>query len=202
MKKETKNNLIIVSLLLLVIVSGLLGGMIGYNRAKAKCQTQTGTVSDTTWFTLTEEIPVPSPPDTVTKFVTKEVLVPLADVEIDTDVDSARVTLPFEQHHATLEDVAEVWYSGYQTKIDSAVVYRHVVTEIIKQPYEVTVAKEPVLTLDVGIGNHQWQTLDPYVFAKATIKADRWKIEPYAGYSYTRQPMFGVSVSYSMVLIR
>lgn len=149
MKKETKNNLIIVSLLLLVIVSGLLGGMIGYNRAKAKCQTQTGTVSDTTWFTLTEEIPVPSPPDTVTKVVTKVVQVPLTDVEVDTDVDSARITLPFEQHHAQLGDVADVWYSGYDAKIDSATIYKHQQT-VIEQHYITQPSPSNIIGLEAG----------------------------------------------------
>lgn len=197
-----KNAKTILAIIIVLLAALLITLSLGIRIGRASVEPPEPTiVRDTIRETDTVRLPAP-PPDTVTKTEYKTVLVPLNDVEVDTDVDSARVTLPFEQHNATLEDVAEVWYSGYQTKIDSAVVYRHVVTEIIKQPYEVTVAKEPVLTLDVGIGNHQWQTLDPYVFAKATIKADRWKIEPYAGYSYTRQPMFGVSVSYSMVLIR
>lgn len=159
-------------------------------------------VADTVRLERTDTCWLPSPPDTVTKTEYKTVLVPAGDVEIDTDVDSARVTLPFEQHHAQLEDVADVWYSGYMAKIDSARVYKTTVTEIIRQPYEVTVPKNPLLTLDVGIGNHEWKSLDPYVFARATINADKWKIEPYVGYTYSKQPMFGLSVSRSFILIK
>ena len=148
-------------------------------------------------LTVTERIR-----DTVTKTYYKTIQVPFYVVEVDTDVDSARVTLPFEQHHAQLEDVADVWVSGYMVNIDSARVYKTTITEIIRQPYEVTVPKNPLLTLDVGIGNHEWKSLDPYVFARATINADKWKIEPYVGYTYSKQPMFGVSVSRSFTLIK
>lgn len=88
-------------------------------------------VPDTTWFTITDTVTVPSPPDTIMKILYKVVTVPLEAVEHDTAVDSARVTLPFERHHAAIEDVAEVWYSGFQAQIDSAVAYRHHTTEIV-----------------------------------------------------------------------
>ena len=120
--------------------------------------------------------------------------------DTDTIHDSILVVLPYEHHQADLEDVATVWYSGYDTKIDSALVYKHHTTQIIHQPYEVF--KTPRLTVDLGVGNHQWKQLDPYVFARATVNVSNWKIEPYAGYSYSRQAMFGISVSKSFVLIK
>ena len=94
-------------------------------------------VPDTTWFTITETKIIPSPPDTVMLTHTKVVKVPLHDTVTKTLVDSVWVSLPFEQHFANLDDVADVWYSGFQAKIDSAVVYKRTVTEIIRQPYEV-----------------------------------------------------------------
>lgn len=112
----------------------LAGCAIGY-LLHPKCQPVTNCdglpPSDTTWFTITETITVPSPPDTIMKILYKVVTVPLEAVEHDTAVDSARVTLPFERHHAAIEDVAEVWYSGFQAQIDSAVAYRHHTTEIV-----------------------------------------------------------------------
>lgn len=107
-------------------------------------------VPDTVTIHHTDTLRVPSPPDTVTKTEYKTVQVPLTDVEVDTDVDSARITLPFEQHFASLDSVADIWYSGYQAKIDSAVVYKRTVTQIIKQPYEVMNVKMPRATLDIG----------------------------------------------------
>lgn len=114
--------------------------------------------------------------------------------------DTVEVYLAREHRLFSIPDTLDVWYSGVAPKIDSATVYMHHTTQIIKQPYEVP--KQPLLTLDLGIGNHQWQQLDPYVFARATVNVSKWKIEPYAGYSYTQQPMFGVSVSRSFVLIK
>ena len=79
-------------------------------------------VCDTIRTTDTVRLPAP-PPDTVTKTVTKVKKVPLYITTTDTVVDSVLVRLPFEQHYAMLEDVADVWYSGYEAKIDSAVVF-------------------------------------------------------------------------------
>lgn len=148
---------------------------------------------------------LPSPPNTITETYTKIVKVPIyvADSSGNSNtpsVDSTWAILTYEHHQADLEDVATVWYSGYDTKIDSALVYKHHTTQIIHQPYEVF--KTPRLTVDLGVGNHQWKQLDPYVFARVTVNVSNWKIEPYAGYSYTQQPMFGISVSRSIVLIK
>lgn len=143
---------------------------------------------------------LPSPPDTINSVEEKPYPVPYYIKDTDTIHDSILVVLPYEHHQADLEDVATVWYSGYDTKIDSALVYKHHTTQIIHQPYEVF--KTPRLTVDLGVGNHKWDQLDPYVFAKATVVAGNWKIEPYAGYTYSQQPMFGISVSRSIVLVK
>ncbi len=143
---------------------------------------------------------LPSPPDNINSVEEKPYPVPYYIKDTDTIHDSILVVLPYEHHQADLEDVATVWYSGYDTKIDSALVYKHHTTQIIHQPYEVF--KTPRLTVDLGVGNHQWKQLDPYVFASATVNVSNWKIEPYAGYSYSRQAMFGISVSKSFVLIK
>lgn len=105
-------------------------------------------VRDTIRTTDTIQLPAP-PPDTVTKTITKVVQVPLTDVEVDTDVDSARITLPFEQHHAQLGDVADVWYSGYDAKIDSATIYKHQQT-VIEQHYITQPAPSNIIGLEAG----------------------------------------------------
>ena len=190
---------LLAAVLLLMLVSGILGGLLGYQKGKTSFKMpDPDTLRIEHWNTTY----IPSPPDTVTKEFTKVVKVPLyVPGEEKPSVDSTWAVLTYEQHFARLDSVADVWVSGYDVKFDSARVYKHTVTEIIRQPYEVMVPKEPVLTLDVGIGNHQWQTLDPYVFAKATVKIDRWKIEPYVGYTYSKQPMAGVGVSWSFVIV-
>lgn len=101
---------------------------------------------DTIYQTDTVRLPAP-PPDTVTKTVTKVVKVPLHDTV--TLVDSVWVELPFEQHFSRLEDVADVWYSGYQAKIDSATIYRHQQT-IIEKHYIERPAKDNIIGIEAG----------------------------------------------------
>lgn len=116
---------------LMLLLAGVLIGHFATKSSQNRAKIEPNPVPDTTWFTITETITVPSPPDTIMKILYKVVTVPLEAVEHDTAVDSARVTLPFERHHAAIEDVAEVWYSGFQAQIDSAVAYRHHTTEIV-----------------------------------------------------------------------
>ena len=105
-------------------------------------------VCDTIRTTDTVRLPAP-PPDTVTKTVTKVKKVPLYITTTDTVVDSVLVRLPFEQHYAMLEDVADVWYSGYEAKIDSAVVYKHQQT-IIETRYIEQQGKYNIIGVEAG----------------------------------------------------
>ncbi len=157
-------------------------------------------VADTVTIDHWDTAYIPSPPDTVTKEFTKVVKVPVyVPGEEKSSVDSTWAILTYEQHLTHIDSVADIYHSGYDSKIDSVIAYKHHTTQIIKQPYEVF--KTPRLTVDLGVGNHKWDQLDPYVFAKATVAAGNWKIEPYAGYTYSQQPMFGISVSRSIVLV-
>lgn len=206
MNRDFRHITIVVVLALILMLAGcIIGGMAGYNRGKDSFKPlQPDTIRietiDTCW--------IPSPPDTVTQVFTKLVKVPVYEPETEHSsddepvADSTWAVLTYEQHLARIDSVADVYVSGYDVKIDSAIVYKHHTTEIINLPYEVQVSKQPLLTLDLGVGNHQWQQLDPYVFAKATVAAGNWKIDPYAGYTYSKQPMFGVSVSRSIVLLK
>lgn len=158
-------------------------------------------VADTVTVDHWDTTYIPSPPDTVTEVFTKVVKVPLyVPGEEKPSVDSTWAVLTYEQHFTHIDSVCDIYHSGYDSKIDSVIAYKHHTTQIIKQPYEVF--KTPRLTVDFGVGNHQWNQLDPYVFARATVTVDKWKIEPYAGYTYSQQPMFGVSVSRSIVLVK
>lgn len=134
--------------------------------------------------------------DTLIRYVNR--LYPVTDTVWRND--TMYVTLPYEHRYYSVPDTLDVWYSGVDPRIDSARVYEHHTTEIIRQPYEV--AQMPRLTLDIGIGNNEWQTLDPYIFARATLNSKRWKIEPYVGYTYAQKSMFGVSVSRSFVIVK
>ena len=146
MEKSAKTILALLIVLAVVLLMTLgLGIRIGATMTE---QPEPTVVRDTIRTTDTIQLPAP-PPDTVTKTITKVVQVPLSDVEVDTDVDSARITLPFEQHHAQLGDVADVWYSGYDAKIDSATIYKHQQT-VIEQHYITQPAKPNIIAVEAG----------------------------------------------------
>jgi hypothetical protein len=146
MEKNAKTILALLIVLAVVLLMTLgLGIRIGATMTE---QPEPTVVRDTIRTTDTIQLPAP-PPDTVTKTITKVVQVPLTDVEVDTDVDSARITLPFEQHHAQLGDVADVWYSGYDAKIDSATIYKHQQT-VIEQHYITQPAPSNIIGLEAG----------------------------------------------------
>jgi hypothetical protein len=132
----------------MILGVGIVGYNIGYVHGKRSVVPTEVVETDTIRTTDTIKLPAP-PPDTVTKTITKIVQVPLTDVEVDTNVDSARITLPFEQHHAQLGDVADVWYSGYQAKIDSAVVYKHKQT-VIERHYITKPAPSNIIGIEAG----------------------------------------------------
>jgi hypothetical protein len=143
-----KYSLLLCGALLLMLVAGILGGIIGYGHGKRSSAPKEVVKTDTIRTTDTIKLPAP-PPDTVTKTITKIVQVPLTDVEVAPDVDSARVTLPYEQHLAQLGDVADVWYSGYDAKIDSAIVYKRSQT-IVEKHYITPPAKPNIIAVEAG----------------------------------------------------
>ena len=100
--------------------------------------------NDTIVIHKVDTLRLQSPPDTVTCTVTQYVTVTNYIHDTDTITDTIQVQLPFEQHHAKLEDVADVWYSGYQAKIDSSVVYRYQTTKIVETYIQSPAAKNMV----------------------------------------------------------
>jgi hypothetical protein len=146
---EFKQIVTMLGAMLITMFAGIvIGGFIGYDKGKCTVTVQQPVVLHDT-IIKTDTCFVPSPPDTVTKTITKIVQVPLTDVEVAPDVDSARITLPFEQHHAQLGDVAEVWYSGYDAKIDSAIIYKRQQT-IIEQHYITQPSPSNIIGLEAG----------------------------------------------------
>lgn len=188
----------VIAALLLMLVSGLLGGIVGYNRGKAGChgiEPDTIRIHTTDTVILTEKIH-----DTITHTFFKTIQVPFYVVEVDTVVDSVRVTLPYERHFASLDSVAGVWYSGYDAKIDSAVVYKHTITQIIKQPYEVP--KTPRLTAGVGCGAfYQEKRVNAYLFGEMRYNAPKTTFGTFAAIDHTGQWCAGASVSYRLDLL-
>lgn len=132
--------------LVLMLVAGILGGIIGYGHGKHSVAPKEVVKTDTIRTTDTIKLPAPSP-DTVTLTMVKTVKVPLHDTV--TLVDSVWVDLPYEQHFARLDSVADVWYSGYDAKIDSATIYKHQRT-VIEQHYTTQPSPSNIIGLEVG----------------------------------------------------
>lgn len=132
--------------LVLMLVAGILGGIIGYGHGKRSVVPTEVVKTDTIRTTDTIKLPAP-PPDTVTLTKVKTVKVPLHDTV--TLVDSVWVNLPYEQHFARLDSVADVWYSGYDAKIDSAVVYKHKQT-VIERHYITKPAPSNIIGIEAG----------------------------------------------------
>lgn len=141
-----KYSLLLCGALLLMLVAGILGGIIGYGHGKRSVVPTEVVKTDTIRTTDTIKLPAP-PPDTVTLTKVKTVKVPLHDTV--TLVDSVWVDLPFEQHFARLDSVADVWYSGYQAQIDSAIVYKRSQT-IVEKHYITPPAKPNIIAVEAG----------------------------------------------------
>lgn len=185
--------------LMLMLVSGILGGIIGYDKGVSHCGKLP--MADTVVVHRIDSVFIESVPDTVTMEYTKVVKVPIYVATTDTVVDSVLVRLPFEQHRATLEDVADVWYSGYEARIDSAVVYRHHTTEIIKQPYEVY--RMPRLTAELGAGAFYFENVvNPYAIGKIGYNAKHTTFSAFGAINHEGKWAAGGQITYRLNLIK
>lgn len=110
------------------IVALLVGGGIGFQIGREHCEI---TPPDTVMIEHVDTCYVESPPEIVTKTETRYVPVTQYVTRTDTITDTIQAALLFEQHFAKIDDVADVWFSGFQPKIDSAVVYKKHTTEIV-----------------------------------------------------------------------
>lgn len=126
-----KSNYILITALvalLIAVVFGVVGFTIGYGRGY-QAEGRGLHSTDTVRIVTTDTCFLPSIPDTVVSVKYKVRKVQHYDTILR--VDSVRVLLPFEQHFARLDDVADVWYSGYEARIDSAMVFKTNTTEIV-----------------------------------------------------------------------
>ena len=115
--------------------------------------------------------------------------------------DTMFVQLPYEHRHLHRPDTLDVWYSGVDARIDSATVYYHHTTELIRQPYEVP--KMPRLTAGVGCGAiYQEKRVNAYLFGEMRYNAPKTTFGTFAAIDPTGQWCAGATVSYRLDLIR
>lgn len=143
-----KEKMKIVILALLILECAMAAAFFAGWRYRAFYDEKISIKPDTIVLRHTDTIKIPAPPpDTVTLTKVKTVKMPLHDTV--TLVDSVWVDLPYEQHFACLDSVADVWYSGYDAKIDSAIVYKHNQT-IVERHYITQPAKPNIIAVEAG----------------------------------------------------
>jgi hypothetical protein len=182
----------------LVLMVALVGGVAGWSMRGAKIEPPT---TDTIRIHTVDTLRLPAPPpDTVTNTVTRYVSVPVYVRDTDTIYEPVMVPLPFEQHFARLEDVADVWYSGYDAKIDSAVVYRHRTTEVVN--HFADVSKMPRLAAGLGCGAiYQEKRVNAYLFGEIRYNAKKTTFGTFAAIDQNGRWCLGGNVCWRLTLV-
>lgn len=115
--------------------------------------------------------------------------------------DTIVVYLAREHRLFSVEDTLDVWYSGVDPRIDSARVYEHHTTEIIRQPYEV--AKMPRLTLDLGAAAfYTDKSINPCIVGEMRYNAAKTTWSAYGAVNHEGKWGAGVGVTYRMNIIK
>ena len=200
----------VIAALLLMLVSGLLGGIVGYNRGKAGCQ---GMEPDTTTIVTTDTLSIQGTAvrpdaDSLIRIDSVPYPVPIPYpvpqyVDGDTIIihDTVAVYLAREHRLFSIQDTLDVWYSGIDPKIDSINLYYHHTTEIIKQPYEV--ARMPRLTLDVGAAAfYTDNSINPCLVGEMRYNAKHTTFSAFGAVNHKGEWGAGIGVTYRMNLIK
>lgn len=185
----------------LAILVALLGGVAGWCvRGEKKHPLP---VADTVVITTTDTVTLVGPRDTLVRFAWKPYPVAVHDTTFVTrhTTDSVFISLPYQYRHLSKPDTLDVWYSGVDPRIDSAVVYMRHTTEIIKQPYEV--ARMPRVTLDVGCGAfYAENNVNPYLLGEMRYNAQKTSWQVYGAVNHEGRWGVGAGVSYRFNIIR
>ena len=166
MSRGAKILLSIIGAVLLALVSFVGGCRIGQSTTPA-------VPPDTLRIHTVDTLRIASVPDTVTTTVTRYVSVSVYIRDTDTIRVPVMVPLLYEQHFARIGEVADVWFSGYDARIDSAVAYEHHTTEIVNHIADVS-KMMPRLTAGVGCGAfYQEKRVNAYLFGEMRYNAQK-----------------------------
>jgi hypothetical protein len=154
----------------LAVMLALVGGVAGWSMRGARIEPP---ATDTIRIHTVDTIRIASVPDTVTNTVTKFLNVPVYIVDTDTIFEPVMVPISIEHHFARIGEVADVWFSGYDAKIDSAVAYEHHTTEIVNHIADVS-KMMPRLTAGVGCGAiYAERRVNAYLFGEMRYNAPK-----------------------------
>jgi hypothetical protein len=153
----------------LAVMLALAGGVAGWSMRGARIEPP---ATDTIRIHTVDTIRIASVPDTVTNTVTLYVRVPVYVRDTDTIREPVMVPIPIEHHFTRIGEVADVWFSGYQARIDSAVAYEHHTTEIVNHVIDAN--KMPRLTAGVGCGAfYKEKRVNAYLFGEMRYNAQK-----------------------------
>ena len=191
----------ILALALLLAAGLLLGGFAaGW---KIRGEKMSSMVADTIRIEKVDTVTLVEPRDTLTRIVWKPYPVAVHDTTLihHHTTDSIWISLPYEHRYMAKEDTLEVWYSGVDPKIDSAKVYMHHTTEIIKQPYEV--AKMPRLTAEIGAAAfYSDKSINPCLVGEMRYNAKKTTWSAYGAVNHEGNWGAGVGVTYRLNIIK
>lgn len=198
-KKDVSLSMVaLVTFIIALLLFATAGGFVGYRIGRSGF---TPPEPDTVRVVTIDTFWVTTPPDTVTVTTVKYVRVPLYVTTTDTIVDSVLVPLTYEQHFARLDDVADVWYSGVDARIDSARTYHR--TETVTITNTVVERKAPRLTADLGAGA-LWHdgAVNPYALAVIRLHQPHTTFGAFGGIDPTGRWAAGLNVTYRIDLIK
>lgn len=153
----------------LAVMLALAGGVAGWSMRGARIEPST---PDTIRIHTTDTLRIASVPDIITNTVTRYVSVPVYVRDTDTIFEPVLVPIPIEHHFTRIGEVADVWFSGYGAKIDSAVAYEHHTTEIVNHVIDAN--KMPRLTAGVGCGAiYAERRVNAYLFGEMRYNAKK-----------------------------
>lgn len=155
---------------------------------------------DTIRIHTVDTVEIPSVPDTVTNTLTRYVSVPVYIRDTDTICVPVMVPIPIEHHFARIGEVADVWFSGYDARIDSAVAYQHHTTEIVNHVADVR--KMPRLTAGVGCGAmYADKRVNAYLFGEMRYNARKTTFGTFAAIDQNGRWGVGGEVCWRLTLI-
>lgn len=191
----------LVGALLLMLVSGILGGIVGYNKGLRHCEGLP--TADTVVVERIDTVTLVGQRDTLTRIVWKPYPVAVHDTTLihHHTTDSIWISLPYEHRYMTKEDTLEVWYSGIDPKIDSAKVYMHHTTEVVNHIADIS--KMPRLTLDMGAtAFYSDKRVNPCLVGEIRYNAPRTSFSVFGAVDPKGNWAAGVGVTYRLNLIK
>lgn len=185
-------------MVVLAVMLALVGGVAGWSMRGARIEPPT---TDTIRIHTVDTLRIALVPDTVTNTVTRYVSVPVYVRDTDTIFEPVMVPIPIEHHFTRIGEVADVWFSGYQARIDSAVAYEHHTTEIVNQQKEVF--KTPRMMIGFGCGAmYAERRVNAYLKAEMRYNAPKSTFSTFASIDQNGRWCVGGEACWRLTIIK